>query len=98
MKIGNTIKKIRKKKGWSQKELADRCSLSQTYLSQIESGTRQATIETLENISNTLDVPLPIISFLSLDVDSINPEKKVAYLQIEPAIKGLLEGFFITNP
>jgi len=95
MDIGTTIKKLRKKKGIQQNKLAERSGISQTYLSQIENGSRSATIDTLEKICGVLNVPLSILSFLALNVESIAPNKRDAYLRIEPAIKAMVEEFFL---
>jgi transcriptional regulator with XRE-family HTH domain len=97
MDIGSTIKKLRKRKGIQQNELAERSGISQTYLSQIENGSRSATLETLEKVCKALDIPLSIISFLSLDVNSVNPNKRDAFTRIEPAIKAMVEEFFLQD-
>lgn len=97
MDIGSTIKKLRKRKGIQQNELAERSGISQTYLSQIENGSRSATLETLEKVCEALNIPLSIISFLSLDVNSVNPNKRDAFTRIEPAIKAMVEEFFLQD-
>lgn len=95
MNIGATIKKLRKRKNIQQSELAGKSGISQTYLSQIETGERIPTIETLEKISKELKIPFPILSFLSLDANSIQTNKRDAFLRIEPAIKAMVEEFFL---
>jgi len=97
MNIGATIKNLRKRKGLQQFELAERSGISQTYLSQIENGSRSATFDTLEKICETLDVPLSILSYLSLDLKSVNPEKREAFLKIQPAINAMVEEFFLQD-
>ena len=97
MNIGNTIRRLRKKKGINQIEFASKCNLSQTYLSQIESGKRIPTIETLNKISENLDIPMAIISFLSLNLESVAENKRDAYLKISPAINAMVEEFFLQN-
>jgi DNA-binding XRE family transcriptional regulator len=44
----------------TQQELADQAGISKPYLSQIESGKRQGTVETLAAIARSLDVPLDV--------------------------------------
>ena len=97
MDIGITIKKLRIRKKIQQNKLAEASGISQTYLSQIESGSRSATIDTLEKICEVLDIPLSILSFLSLNVNSIAPNKRDAYLKIEPKIKRLVEELFLQD-
>ncbi|PKP20474.1 MAG: transcriptional regulator [Bacteroidetes bacterium HGW-Bacteroidetes-21] len=93
--IGLTIQGLRKQKKLSQIDIHKKTGISQTYISQIESGERIPTIETLQKISVALDIPLPVISFLSLDVNSISEDKRKAYEMIERPIKRMIEEFFL---
>lgn len=56
------IKLWRDHRGLTQQELADRAGISKPYLSQIESGKRQGTVETLAAIARALDVPLDVLT------------------------------------
>ncbi len=94
MDIGETLRGLRKRKGLSQKKLAELTNISPTYISQIENGKRNPTIEIFEVIGKVLNVPFPIISFWSLDIDSIPKEKRKDYLRIEPALKAMLSEVF----
>lgn len=94
MNIGVTLKKLRKRKGLSQQEVADKSNISRTYISQIESGEFNPTVETLESIGKVLCIPFPIISFLSLDINSIPESRREDYLKIEPTITAMIEEFF----
>lgn len=97
MEIGKAIKSYRKRKGISQVELALKSEISQTYLSQIENGTRMASIPTLERISMELNIPLPILSFLSLDINSVEKSKQDSFRQIQPSINAFIQEFFKTE-
>ena len=55
-KIGNKIREIRKQRGFSQEELAFRCGLHRTYISDIERGDRNVSIKNIEKIANALKV------------------------------------------
>ena len=68
MDLGKTIKKIRKQKRQTQGEFALSCGITQTYLSQIESNLKEPNLSTLKSISESLNVPLPILFFLSLQL------------------------------
>lgn len=95
MKIGETIKDIRKRKGLSQQELATISGISQTYLSQLEKGDRQSpTIDVLHKISEALELPYPVLEFLSLDYSDIDKGKLVAFRKIETAVNELIKEFF----
>ncbi len=54
--IGSNIKKIRQKKSLTQNELAIQCNFEKASMSRIESGQTNATVLTLQKISNALDV------------------------------------------
>lgn len=58
MTVGEKIKAIRKEKGLSQKEVAEKLGVSQANYSQYEICKRNAKIETLERIANALEVPV----------------------------------------
>ena len=94
MDLGVTIKNIRKQKGQTQSEFASACGISQTYLSQIENNQREPNLSTLKIISNELNVPLPILFFLSLNIDDIQQSKREAFEIISPSVKSLVNEFF----
>ncbi|RUQ30601.1 XRE family transcriptional regulator [Peribacillus cavernae] len=57
--IGKNIQRIRKKKGLTLSELAERASMSKSYLSNIERNINQnPSIQVMEKISLVLDVEL----------------------------------------
>lgn len=66
MEIGEKIKAIRKSKGISQKELAEKLGVSQANFSQYEARKRNAKIGTLQKIADALEVPLS--EFIPLDI------------------------------
>jgi XRE family transcriptional regulator, regulator of sulfur utilization len=94
MDLGTSIKNIRKQKGYSQGELANKAGITQTYLSQVESNKKQPNLSTLEAISKQLGVPLPIIFFLSLTKEDIPQSKQKAFEIVSPSIKSLVNEFF----
>jgi len=54
--LGNKIKELRKKRGLTQEELAWKSAISLNFLGQIERGQKKPSIETLRNISDTLEI------------------------------------------
>ena len=57
-KIGTVISLLRKSHGLSQEELAELAGLHRTYISKVEQGNRNITINSLSKISDALQVPL----------------------------------------
>lgn len=71
--VGKNIRKYRKLKGLKQRELAEKCSLSEGFISDIESNTfRTISLNTLYHISKVLGVH---IMYLFQDLDD-NDEKR----------------------
>ncbi len=95
MEIGATIKHLRQEKGIKQVELANQSQISQTYLSQIEKGLKTPKLDVLEKISKVLNIPLPILSFLSLDKDMIAEEKRELYDKMMPPVKNIVKELFM---
>jgi XRE family transcriptional regulator, regulator of sulfur utilization len=94
MNLGATIKSLRKQKGLTQEEFASKCGITQTYLSQIESNLKEPNLSTLKSISDQMNVPLPIMFFLSMTDDDVQPNKRKAYVIVGPSVKSLVNEFF----
>ena len=63
-KFGGKIKEVRIEKGLSQEELASICHLHRTYISDIERGERNVSIENVEKIANALEInPSELLNF-----------------------------------
>ena len=58
-RYGQAVRKIRLERGISQEELADRCGLHRTYISDIEFGKRNLSLENIERIAISLNKTLP---------------------------------------
>ncbi|WP_319772187.1 helix-turn-helix domain-containing protein [Breoghania sp.] len=58
--IGSIIQRARKKRGWTQSQLAERCGLRQATLSLIEAGEKTAKLSSLLSILAALDLELRI--------------------------------------
>jgi transcriptional regulator with XRE-family HTH domain len=58
IRVGRQIRTLRRKRGWTQKMLADHAVLGRVYLSEIENGRKEVCVRTLERISTALSVSL----------------------------------------
>jgi len=54
-KMGMRIRQVRRARGWSQSELAEKCGISMSFLGHIERGSRIMSMETFANICTALD-------------------------------------------
>lgn len=55
IRYGQAVRKIRLEQGISQEELADRCGLHRTYISDVELGKRNLSLENIERIAISLN-------------------------------------------
>jgi len=94
MNLGNTIKDIRKHKGYTQGDFALECGITQTYLSQIENNQKEPNLSVLKKIAEKLIVPLPILFFLSITEEDVQPEKKEIFNAISPTVKNIINEIF----
>lgn len=58
VRFGQAVRKIRHNQGISQEELAERCSLHRTYISDVELGKRNISLENIERIAISLNKSL----------------------------------------
>ena len=65
--IGNKIKEIRKKRGLTQAELAEKINVDPKYISRLETGNSTPSIPTIAKISETLDVEM--FNFFIVETD-----------------------------
>jgi transcriptional regulator with XRE-family HTH domain len=54
--VGLNLKRLRKRKGWSQEDLALEADFHRTYVSGIERGERNPTVIVIERLARTLGV------------------------------------------
>lgn len=57
-RIGRQIAALRKRRGWSQRELAEAAECSPNTVARIETAKRGLSIDLLERIATALDVPV----------------------------------------
>ncbi len=54
--FGNTVRQLREEAGWTQEAFADHCGFFRTYLSRIETGKANPTLNVIEVISKAIDL------------------------------------------
>jgi transcriptional regulator with XRE-family HTH domain len=54
--LGLNVRLAREEKGWSQDRLSEESGLHRTYISGVERGVRNPTIEVVQQLANALDV------------------------------------------
>lgn len=94
MNVGRAIKKLRKQQSLNQSELADRIGMTQTSLSQIESGAKKPNSGSLKKICDYFGVPELVIYLLATDVEDIPEHNREMFEKIFPSVSGLLLDVF----
>lgn len=73
--IGERIRQVRKSKGLTQEELAEKAGINASYMGTVERGDRNISIETLEKIMKGLDVtPTDFFQFHEIESDDLKNE------------------------
>ena len=58
MRFGRAIRKLRRERNISQEKLADLCTLHRTYISEVELGKRNVSLENISRIACALNVSI----------------------------------------
>ncbi|WYU84238.1 helix-turn-helix transcriptional regulator [Paenibacillus sp. FSL H8-0283] len=62
--VGNRIRALRKQRGWTQEQLAEKANLHYSYLSSLERGGRNMSLESLGKIIEAFEInPIQILNF-----------------------------------
>ena len=87
MNLGNAIKQVRQYFEISQVELSDRTGLSQTSISQIESGAKNPSRTTLKKICDAFEIPEAILYVMGMEDVDLPASRKQAFIDLYPAMK-----------
>ncbi|MER6390052.1 helix-turn-helix transcriptional regulator [Streptomyces sp. NPDC001523] len=77
--LAQTLKTMRKRAGWTQTRLAQRCNMSQTKVSNIESGKLTPALVDVELILRALDAPTSLVNEVMVLARMANTEWKDAW-------------------
>ncbi|HEY3762540.1 MAG TPA: helix-turn-helix transcriptional regulator [Verrucomicrobiae bacterium] len=59
--FGASVRSWRKQMGISQEELAERAMLHRTYISDVERGARNVSLQSIERLARALEISLPAL-------------------------------------
>ncbi len=72
--LARKLRFLRFMSGWSQEELAEAAGLHRTYVSSIERGERNVSLDNLERLADAFGVSLPdLLQF----PDAVSPEERL---------------------
>lgn len=78
MEMGERIRSIRKRKGLTQKEVAQRCGMADSAIRKYESGSVTPKFETMDKIAHALEVP--VTALMGYDFQGIGPNGEDVYV------------------
>lgn len=96
--IGARIREARKVTGMTQEQLAEAAELATSYVSQLESGTKCARLDTLARIADALHIPLTQLlvdrqldcdALLALAADCTDAERQIIFDVIQALKRSL---------
>ena len=91
MNIGETIKTFRKKKGISQKELAEKSGMSANALCSIEKDKSFPSKETIKALCSSLEISPSHLLFASISEEDIPQNKREVFRVLQKPLLELLE-------
>lgn len=89
MNIGIAIRSIRRQLGITQYELAEKCNISQTSLSQIENGIKRPSNRTIKKVCEVLEIPESVVYILGMQETDVPVSRKSVYDMLFPSIKSM---------
>lgn len=93
MNYGPTIKKYRDERRLTQQQLGDLVGVTQAAIGFYEQGKREPDAQTLKNIAISLDVPLPILVWYSIEVMDVPFKKRAAFKLLKSKVDNLIYEF-----
>ena len=90
MNIGEAIKVLRKKKGFSQKEFAEKCQLSVNALCQIELNKTFPQKSNINKFCEVLEIPSSYLLLFSISEEDIPESKRKIFETLNNSLKEFL--------
>lgn len=60
-KFGSRVRELRKASGFSQEAFADRCGFARSYMSRVERGAGNPSLDAIETIATALNVEVKVL-------------------------------------
>jgi transcriptional regulator with XRE-family HTH domain len=87
--VGERVRTLRKEKGYTQDQLAEIAQIHNRYISDIERGERNITLETLEKVITALNVlPNEIFKFENIESIEDRTDKKILMNALNSLVSG----------
>lgn len=77
----DAIRRIRKEKGLTQKQLGERCGIADSNIRKYESGTQNPKLETIQKIANALEIDIDNLLNIEVEKGFIKPTNSLDFLK-----------------
>lgn len=90
MNLAVAVTQIRKQKGMTQSELAEKMGVNHNYISMVEVGKRTPSMDFLDRLSYATKTPIQIIFWNAMSEDDIKGSKKEIYKVLKPVLDSII--------
>lgn len=77
----DAIRRIRKEKGLTQKQLGERCGIADSNIRKYESGTQNPKLETIQKIANALEIDIDNLLNIEVEKGFIKPTNSLDFFK-----------------
>jgi len=94
MNLGLAVKTLRKNKGLTQGNFCKMVGITQSYLSQLENGNKEPSIDVVKKIADALGTPMPVLFWFTLTEEDVDESKVEVFKLLKPSVDSLVDAFF----
>ena len=94
MNLGLAVKTLRKNKGLTQGNFCEMVGITQSYLSQVENGNKEPSIDVVKKIADALGTPMPVLFWFTLTEEDVDESKVEVFKLLKPSVDSLIDAFF----
>jgi len=94
MNLGLAVKTLRKNKGLTQSNFCEMVGITQSYLSQVENGNKEPSIDVVKKIADALGTPIPVLFWFTLTEEDVDESKVEVFKLLKPSVDSLVNAFF----
>jgi transcriptional regulator with XRE-family HTH domain len=92
-KLGQAIAEIRRERRLTQRDVAERVGLTVNYISLIENGERQLSLDALNRLAEVFKVPAELVAFLGsepTEAEGIHPDLAELVVETKETIRAAI--------
>lgn len=94
MNLGLAVKTLRKNKGLTQGNFCKMVGITQSYLSQVENGNKEPSMDVVKKIADALGTPMPVLFWFTLTEEDVDDSKVEVFKLLKSSVDSLVHAFF----